>query len=205
MVRFEIAGCGVLVTGPLEGVAAYYKEELLSRGYKRKPLANHLRLLGHLSKWMQIQGLEPASLTLAQIEAFLGERRLSHTELFSRRGLGPLLDWLADQDAIPFTAAVPPSVSDPAVLVKFQAYLRGERRLAESTIAASMARARRFWEGYVPATGIGMLTAAAVTKALLDEGLVRRPVSVKAFGYTLRSLLRFAFIYADIGIAAAMG
>lgn len=33
-----------------------------------------------------------------------------------------------------------------------------------------------------------------MTRALLDEGATPKPTSVKAFGYTLRSLLRFCFL-----------
>ncbi len=122
------------------------------------------------------------------------ERRRSHTGLFSRKALGPMLVWLAGEGVIGQEAAVVPVAADPVELIGFGEYLRQERRLADSTIAANMARARRFWAGYVPADRVGALTAVEVTRALLDEGASRRPVSVKAFGYTLRSLLRFFFI-----------
>ena len=194
MVRIEIDGRGVLVAGPLEGVAVRFEEELVRRGFRRKSLMNQLRLLAHLSRWLQVQDTDAGSLTSEQVEAFLGERRRSHTGLFSRKALGPLLAWLAVEGVIGQQAAAVAVAADPVELVGFGEYLREERRLADSTISANMARARRFWAGYVPAGGVGELTAAEVTRALLDEGATRRPVSVKAFGYTLRSLLRFWFI-----------
>ena len=194
MVRIEIDGRGVLVTGPLEGVAFRFEDELLRRGFTRKSLGNQLRLLAHLSKWLQAQGVDAGSLTSEQIEVFLVERRRSHTGLFSRRALGPLLAWLAGEGVVPAAAAMAPAVTDAPELVRFEEYLREERRLAGSTISASMARARRFWAGYIPAGDVRALTTAEVTRALLDEGATRKPVSVKAFGYTLRSLLRFFFI-----------
>jgi len=79
-------------------------------------------------------------------------------------------------------------------LFGFEEYLRVERHLAASTVAANVARARRFLAWYAPPGGAGALTAVEVTRALLDEGATRRPVSVKAFGYSLRALLRFFFI-----------
>lgn len=194
MVRIEIDGRGVLVAGPLEGVAIRFKDELVRRGFARKSLMNQLRLLAHLSRWLEAEGVAAGSLTSEQVEAFLAERRHTHTGLFSRKALGPLLAWLVGEGVIGEEAAVVPVAADPLELVGFGEYLREERRLADSTVAASMARARRFWAGYVPAGGVGELTAAEVTRSLLDEGLARRPVSVKAFGYTLRSLLRFWFI-----------
>lgn len=194
MIRIDVEGWGVLVGGPLEAVARGFEAELVRRGFARKSLVNQLRLLAHLSRWLEAQGITVDALTAQEVEDFLRERRCTHTGLFSRRALGPVLDWLACEGVIPDEAAAVPAAADVAELVEFEAYLRSERRLADSTIAASMARARRFWAGYVPAGGIGELTAAEVTRALLDEGVTRRPVSVKAFGYTLRSLLRFLFI-----------
>jgi hypothetical protein len=128
------------------------------------------------------------------VEEFLAERRHTHTGLFSRKALGPILAWLASQGAIPVEAARRPVVADPPELVAFEEYLLSERRLASSTVAASMARARRFVAGYVPAGGLVELSAADVTRALLDEGATRKPVSVKTYGYTLRMMLRFFFI-----------
>ena len=194
MIRIEIDGQGVLVGGPLEAVAHRFEAELVRRGFTRKSLMNQLRLLAHLSRWLQTQGVDAESLSAQQVEEFLTERRRTHTGLFSRRALGPVLQWLAGEGAIPTAAASVAVAVDPAELVGFEEYLRVERRLADSTIAANMARARRFLTGYAPAGGGRELTAAEVTRALLDEGATRKPVSVKAFGYTLRALLRFFFI-----------
>lgn len=194
MVRIEIEGRGVLVTGPLEGVARRFEDELVRRGFTRKSLLNQLRLLAHFSRWLQAQGIDAGELRAGQVEVFLAERRRTHTGLFSRKALGPTLEWLAGEGVIPAAASGAPVTVDPVELVGFEEYLRVERRLAATTIAANMARARRFLAGYAPPKGAGALTAAEVTRALLDEGATRRPVSVKAFGYTLRALLRFFFI-----------
>ena len=194
MVRIEIEGRGVLVAGPLEDIAHLFEDELVRRGFTRKSLMNQLRLLAHLSRWMRAQRIDVGELTAGQVEAFLAERRHTHTGLFSRKALGPMLEWLAGEGVIPAAAAGAPVVADPVELVGFEEYLRVERRLAASTIAANMARARRFLTGYAPSGGAGALTASEVTRALLDEGATRRPGSVKAFGYTLRALLRFFFI-----------
>lgn len=194
MIRIEIEGRGVLIAGPLEDIAHRFEDELVRQGFTRKSLMNQLRLLAHLSRWMRALGIDARELTAGQVEMFLGERRRTHTGLFSRKALGPTLDWLAGEGVIPVAASIAPTVADPLELVGFEEYLRVERRLAASTIAANVARARRFLAGYVPPGGAGALTASEVTRALLDEGATRRPVSVKAFGYTLRALLRFFFV-----------
>lgn len=193
MVVVEIGGHGVRVRGPLEGLVGRFDAVLAGQGFTAKSRVNQARLLAHLSRWLEVHEVALDGLTACQVEEFLAERR-TWTGLFSRRALGPVLVWLADQGAIPVDAARKPAVVDPPELAGFEEYQRGERRLAGSTIAANMARARRFWTGYVPTGGAGELTAAVVTRSLLDEGATRKPTSVKAFGYTLRSLLRFWFI-----------
>ncbi len=154
MIRIEIDGRGVLVGGPLEAVARRFEAELVRRGFTRKSLMNQLRLLAHLSRWLQTQGVDAESLSARQVEEFLTERRRTHTGLFSRRALGPVLQWLAGEGAIPTAAASVAVVVDPAELVGFEEYLRVERRLADSTIAANTARARRFLMGYAPVTAL---------------------------------------------------
>ena len=194
MITIEVDGRRVRIWGPLEGFACRFDAELAGRGFAGKSRANQLWLLAHLSRWLDAEGVAPGELTVDQVEAFLDERRRTHTGLFSRKALGPLLGWLAVEGAVLEAAAGPPALGVPPVLSGFEEYLRAERRLAASTIAAQMARARRFVLGYVPAGGVGELTAADVTRALLDEGVARKPVSVKAYGYMLRTLLRFWFI-----------
>lgn len=194
MVVVEVNGRGVRARGPLEGLVGRFDAALAGQGFSAKSRVNQMRLLMHLSRWFEVHAVAPGRLTAWQVEEFLAERRRTHTGLFSRKALGPVLVWLAEQGVLPVDAAVRPVVVDPPELAGFEEYLRSERRLAISTIAASMARARRFWADYVPARGVRELTAAVVTRALLDEGATRKPVSVKAFGYTLRSLLRFWFI-----------
>lgn len=194
MIVVQIGGHGVRVRGPLEELAGRFDAALAGQGFSAKSRANQVRLLAHLSRWLSTHAVTAGGLNAEQVEMYLAERQRTHTGLFSRRALGPVLAWLASQAAIPAAAARGPVVVDPPELVRFQEYLLGERRLASSTVAAHMTRARRFVAGYVPAGGVGQLSAADVTRALLDEGGTRKPVSVKAYGYTLRALLRFFFI-----------
>lgn len=84
MVRIEIEGRGVLIAGPLEDIARRFEDELVRRGFTRKSLMNQLRLLAHLSRWLQAQGIAVGELTAGQVEVFLAERRRTHGPVLAK-------------------------------------------------------------------------------------------------------------------------
>jgi integrase/recombinase XerD len=184
----------VHIQGPLETYVAGFEAELRRLGFAPASAVNQLHLVAHLSGWLDAQSLGVEDLTVERVEAFIGERRASYTALFSRRALRPLLGWLAASGVIAAEVASPRRLDDPAVLGRFEEYLRSERRLQAITTAAHVSRVRRFLNSYTPPGGLAVLSAADVTRALLDEGEGRAPVSVKKFGYALRAFLRFCLL-----------
>jgi integrase/recombinase XerD len=80
------------------------------------------------------------------------------------------------------------------VAAVLERYLLTERQLLPRTAAAQAARVRRFLVECSPAGGLGMLTPADVTRALMDEGQGHAVSSVKRLGYTLKAFLRFALL-----------
>ena len=184
----------VHIQGPLETYVAGFEAELRRLGFAPASAVNQLHLVGHLSGWLDAQSLGVEDLTVERVEAFIGERRASYTALLSRRALRPLLGWLAASGVIAAEVASPRRLDDPAVLGRFEEYLRSERRLQAITTAAHVSRVRRFLNSYTPPGGLAVLSAADVTRALLDEGEGRAPVSVKKFGYALRAFLRFCLL-----------
>lgn len=184
----------VHIRGPLAGYVEGFEAELRRLGFAPASVVNQLRLLAHLSRWLDVQRLDAEDLTVEKVETFIGERRAGYTALFSRRALRPLLGWLVTSGVVAAEVASPGRPNDPEVLVRFEEYLLSECRLQVGTTAAHMARMRRFLNGYAPPGGLAELTAAEVTRALLDEGEGRAPVSVKKFGYALRAFLRFCLL-----------
>lgn len=184
----------VQVVGPLENCVAGYEAELSRLGFTSTSATIQMGLLAHLSRWLQAHQLVVADLTVERVELFLRERRSLYTALISRRALRHLLHWLVITGKISPQAALPPRVQDPEVLVRFEQYLRSERRLKEISVQAQVSRVRRFLNNYTPPEGVSALRASDVTQALLDEGIDRKPVSVKKFGYVLRSFLRFCLV-----------
>lgn len=189
---------GVHVRGPLVPYVEGFEAELGRLGFARTSVMNQLYLVAHLSRWLEAAGLEVEDLTPERIETFLGERRAFYTALFSRRALRPLLGWLVAGGVVTAEAASPLPPDDPAVLGRFEKYLLSERRLQAGTTAEQVSRIRRFLNGYLPSGGLTALSAGDVTRALLDEGEGRAPVSVQKFGYALRAFLRFCFLTGEI-------
>jgi integrase/recombinase XerD len=180
------------------GYVAGFEAELTRLGFASASVVNQLRLVAHLSRWLEGQRLEATDLTVGLVETFVGERRATYTGLVTRRSLRPLLNWLAASGVIAAEVASPLPPEDPPVVARFEQYLLRERRLQAGTAAAHVARVRRFLDGYAPPGGLAELTAAEVTRALLDEGGGRAPVSVKKFGYTLRAFLRFCLVTGEV-------
>src|SRR5947208_16960809 len=65
----------VRVTGPLAVFREGFAEELARLGYKPNAAADQLRLMAHLSRWMDAERHEAAGLTPPAAEEFLAARR----------------------------------------------------------------------------------------------------------------------------------
>ena len=138
---------GVHIRGPLVGYVPGFEAELTRLGFTSASVVNQLRLVAHLSRWLEAQRLDVNDMTVELVEAFVAERRATYTGLVSRRALRPLLNWLAASGVIAIAVASPPPPDDPPVLARFEQYLLRERRLQAGTTAAHVARVRRFLDG----------------------------------------------------------
>lgn len=182
----------VSVRGPLEGVADRFGEELTARGYTPLSAANQLRLLAHLSRWVESESLTVAELTEATLDRFLAARReAGYTGWLSRRGLGPLVGMLRAEGLIP-AAPVPEQSGLEVLLAEFALFLRSERGLAEATIESRCRVARRFLAG---SDGeVAGLTAAEVA-AYVASACPSMGVGTAKLEVTgLRSVLRFLHV-----------
>lgn len=188
----------VRIHGPLTEHAEGFEAELLRLGFTSASRVNQFYLLAHLSHWLEAEGIRPVDLTALHIDSFLLQRKATHTALFTRKALQPLLGWLAATEVIDAAATQPLSPEGPEVLVRFQRFLLAERRIGERTTEAYVVRVRRFLTGYCPPDGLTGLSGAEVTRALLDEGVGRAPASVKKFGYALRAFFRFCYVTGEL-------
>jgi integrase/recombinase XerD len=183
----------VVLSGPLAEYGPGFAAEVRQLGFAPLSAEHQLRLLAHLSRWMHTHGLGVGQLTEARVDEFLVVRRATYTALYSRRALRPLLEHLSELGVLPVEELPPRTPTDLAV-AGFEQYLLTERGLLPKTAAAQVARIRRFLDDYCPAGGVGQLTTAEVTRALLHEGADHAATSVKRLGYTIKAFLRFAFL-----------
>jgi integrase/recombinase XerD len=198
----------VRVAGPLAPFAEGFASRLRDLGYTPLSAVNQLRLAAQLSGWLEAGGFSSADLSDVRVEEFLAARRASgYTGLISRRGLTPLLDFLAARGQLP--PAVPveaPASRSEQVLATFHGYLLRERGLASSTADAYVLRARRFMADCAPNGHLAEVSTADITRAVLDVSATLSVGSAQMFVAALRSFLRFAHVEglaeADLSAAA---
>jgi integrase/recombinase XerD len=196
----------VRVPGPLAPFAAAFKSTLLDMGYTPLSAVIQLRLMVHLSRWLQARGLSAVDLTDERAEEYIADRRAAgYRGLVTRRALAPLLDLLTSVGARSDAALVEP-VRLPPLLASFERYLRVERGLAPCTVEAYVARATRFVVDFTVDGDVSTVTAADVTGAVLAEYAAKSVGAGQYYVAALRSLLRFCrmegLVSADLSAAA---
>ena len=187
---------GIRVTGPLQGHARGFSEQLTELGYTRLSAADQLRLMAHLSRWLASRGLDAGQLTPQRAEQFLrARRRAGHASRLSQRGLTPLLGYLRGQGVTPQPM---PAASTPVqqMVGDYRVYLAQERGLAAGTIRRYVRDAGLFLTEYLARddSDLGALTPGEVTDFVLRECRRRGPGSARNLVASLRSLLRFCYL-----------
>lgn len=185
----------VRISGPLAPYMSGFKSTLADSGYAPLSVVNQLRLMGHLSRWLESEEFCVRELTGERVEEFLVARRAAgYTGWLSRQGLMPLLGFLRVHGELPAAPPPPPKTAADLVLASFHRYLLQERGLASSTAAAYVGSAGRFLTGCAGDGDLGKVTAGDVTRAVLDESTTRSVASVQCFVVAVRSFLRFCCV-----------
>jgi integrase/recombinase XerD len=180
----------VRVCGPLAEHAAGFAAYLAGAGYSPLSAANQVRLLAHLSRWMQGRGLAPGELTGQRAEEFLAVRRAAgYTSLLSARGLVPLLGFLRGLGVVPGRERRVPVAAVDVLLDRYGGYLARERALVASTVRYYLDEAREFLAGREDR--LAGLTAGEVSGFVAAQCRRRSTGSAKILVTALRSLLRF--------------
>jgi integrase/recombinase XerD len=199
----------VRVGGPLASWQVSFERVLAAAGYTPLSAANQLRVMAHLSRWLELRGLVPADLGPDVVEAYLvGRREAGYTCWLSPRGVAPLLGHLQGLGVVPSSVPEVASGALEELLERYRVYLVGERGLVARTVRYYVAEARLFFAGRVgdDDSRLRQLVAGDVAAFVVDECARRSVGSAKILVTVLRSLLRFLFLEAVTGqeLAAAV-
>jgi integrase/recombinase XerD len=181
----------VRVAGPLEPFAEGFIAELEGSGYRPAAAAVQVRVLAHLSRWMQDQDVSPAQLGEPELERF----RREHLDRFASvrgAGLAVVLGYLRGLGVV---AAQEPRALTAAgeLLEEYRRYLTVERGLTVGTVRGYVDIVRPFVESRVSLTGevLWELSPTDVLGFLLAETGRRSRKSGKLLVSALRSLLTY--------------
>lgn len=192
---------GVRVRGPLAPYASGFEQELRGQGYTKLSATEHIRLLAHLSRWLEDEALEPAALTPERVEQFVAARRREgYTARLTPKAVAPVLGFLREREVAPWPEPWVPVTDEDRLLCRYHDYLVGERGLVERVVARFDHVARLFateqggTQGFDPAA----LDAAQVTAFVAAELPRRGIASAKNLAAGLRSFLRFLHVDGSI-------
>ena len=187
---------GVGVSGPLARYAPGFVAELVGAGYRPNAAAVQLRLLAHLSRWLEREGIDPVEVRELQLERFREEDLARVRSLRIAGGLVPLLAYLRGLGVVP--AADEPALSNVELLLgRYREYLLVERGLTAGTARGYIDCVRPFVSSRARGDGevdLAGLTPQDVLGFVLADCQRRPRRSAKLMVTALRSLLRFLHV-----------
>lgn len=85
----------IRIHGPLTIYVEEFARKLAAQGYSDKAVAEHLRLMAHVSRWLEAKHLSVEKLTAKRVEAFATDRRAAgYHSACSALSLRPLMAFL---------------------------------------------------------------------------------------------------------------
>jgi integrase/recombinase XerD len=187
----------VVVVGPLAAYRAGFETSLADAGYAPMSAVNHMRLMRHLSIWLEDRGKTAADLLPAVVDRYLADRRAEgHTHRVTARGLSPLVDHLRGLGVAPVPVVPGPAGPLEELVERYRRYLVMERGLVAGTVRYYLADARIFLAGWVDASGSRLreVSASQVTAFVMQQSARRGVGSMKILVTVMRSLLRFLLL-----------
>lgn len=186
----------VRVCGPLVPLIAEFREALFRAGYAPNTVAQQLRLVAHLSLWLDARGMDVRDLSPSVIESFMRYRRDTHVNLYTWRALTPFVGFLngCGVERTPDRAVPLPAWEQ--ILARFGSYLTCERALRATTVTNYLNQARPFMRSRANTAGddFATLTANEVTAFLLLRAAEESRGSVRVAATALRALLKWMFL-----------
>lgn len=182
----------VRMSGPLAGYGKSLAEELARQGYPADRVLRHLRLLAHLSHWLDGRCLTAVDLSDSLVAEFLTARR---TDGYAQVPTVPwALTLLGYAGLVVSSPDLPEKTAVDLVIDEYRHFLVCGRGLAAGTVRGYLDAARLFLSHLEGADGLDLsrLTAAQVTQFVVDECRRRNVGSASVMVTALRSFLRFS-------------
>jgi site-specific recombinase XerD len=183
----------VRVNGPLERYSEGFYADLVGQGYTAWSATKQLRLLAHLSRWLDSEGLQVAGLSEKELGRFAYARReAGYVHLHSSRAFAPLLRHFRAVGVLAEPTLISSAGAIEKVLVDFGGYLVRERCVSGGTSRYYQGVARSFLSGcgYPDEHGDG-LSARDVNDFLRVQARKRGAGSLRHTVSALRCLLGF--------------
>ncbi len=175
----------VRVSGPLVTYVEGFADALSARGYTDFSIANQLRLVAHLSRWLAGRAIALSQITPYTVEQFIAERRHTHTMFRSPRALAPFLLFLRSLDVVPAAPSEPLPADE--LLRKYHSHLSDDRELTLGRVRGYVAVADDFLANRSPGDLVAADVTAYVQAHANSGGLLGRLTA-------LRSVLKFVFL-----------
>jgi site-specific recombinase XerD len=197
----------IRIHGPLAPYLDELWSYLLEKGYTPLSSVNLLRLMSHLSRWLDGQGIEPAKLTWALCEAFVRERRqVGYTHFLSLRALDPILKFLEGESVVllPQVSVLQLSALDE-LMGDYERFLTEERALQPTTVTLYKAFARTFLSEKLGSECLELsrIKADDVSSFILRHSRTFSIASTKVMVTALRSVFRFLHLRGSLGCELA--
>ena len=192
------------VCGPLESFAPGFAAELRDLGYTSASAAQQVRLLAHVSRWLEPEELGSQDLTAEAVGRFLAARReAGYRDYLSVRAIDPMLRHLRAIGAAPAAVLQEPASPTEVLLARFGVYLTVERGLVAGTAVDYRHAVRPFLADREASGGLRLeqLTARDVTAFVVAYCPGRARGSAKLTVTALRSLLGFLHLDGDIAMS----
>jgi site-specific recombinase XerD len=197
----------VRVSGPLARFADGFRVDLIERGYSLWGAQEQIYLLAHVSRWMEVEGLQLAALTPAMVDEYIVWRRgQGYLSGLSPKSLRRVFGYLDGLGVLRREDAAPSPVE--RLVGEFRGYLLVERGMAAGSVRLYERIARLFLEERSERLedDLARLSGAEINVFVLREARRRSYWSALTVVSALRALLRFLHVQGLIAepLAAAV-
>ena len=187
--------------GPLQSHIHSFATLLANRGYSRKSIAERIRLVAALDRWLRQRGMAIKAFKEQRIQQFLRYRRSRYSRQSGDSAtLRSLLRHLREIKVIPSPLAKHEVSPLDHLQASFAQYLTEQRGLRPATVKQYLFHTRKFLSQCFGngALSLGRLNLQDISQCIVRQAKAISPNAAQRMTVALRSLLRFLQQRGDI-------